>query len=337
MFRYTLEKPGSKHTCPACGHKKQFSRYIDTETGRYLADHAGRCNRESNCGYHFKPKDYFADNPHLRNDNGKNLIKPYIWTPAKPGIHRQAANRANGTQAVYEARIAARKPDFIDRQRLIASLGNYERNNFVQFLLGLFPFDPEAVWQAVSEYLIGTSPDGKAIFWQIDTKQKIRTGKLIAYDAATGKRRKDLSPNWIHAGLKKAGQLPETFDLKQCFFGEHLITKYPGRSIAFVESEKSAVIGSICKRVLPDLIWIACGGKSNFKAESLERLGRDRKILIFPDADGFEKWQAIASDASKSGLRVKVSDLIERCATDAEKAKGYDLADYLIGLQRPRR
>ncbi|MEO7658012.1 MAG: DUF6371 domain-containing protein [Pyrinomonadaceae bacterium] len=325
----TLEKYkglGSRHTCPACGAKKKFVRYVD-EAGRYLADQVGRCNRESNCGYHFKPKDYFTENPAFQNVSKMSVF---------PGLLRQGSKRENCSQAIYEAHTQIKRPDTIDKRHLIESLDNYDQNAFVHFLLGLFPFDAGDVWQAVSEYLIGTGRNGEAIFWQIDAKKRIRTGKLIAYDPATGKRRKDRSPNWIHSTLKKAGQLPEAFELQQCFFGEHLLSKYPGRPIAFVESEKSAVIGSLCKRVFPDLVWIACGGKSNFKVESLARLGRDRTILIFPDADGFEKWQAIASDASKSGLRVKVSDLIETSATDAEKAKGYDLADYLIARQLRR-
>jgi len=317
---------GSRHTCPACGAKKMFVRYVD-EAGRYLADNVGRCNRESNCGYHYKPKDYFASNQGFGN---------FHKTSSFPRVLRQGPNRESGSQDIYSPKIAARKPDYIERRHLIGSLSNYSQNDFVQFLLGLFPFDPEDVNAAVNEYRIGTSPNGNTIFWQIDQKEKIRTGKLIAYDRATGKRRKDVSPNWIHSEMKKVGTLSPDFELEQCFFGEHLLQKYPGRPIAFVESEKSAAIGSLCKRVFPDLVWLACGGKSNFKAESLARLERDRTILIFPDADGFEKWQAIASDAAKLGLRVKVSDLIERRATDAEKGTGYDLADYLIARQLRR-
>jgi rubredoxin len=117
----TLEKYkglGSRHTCPACGAKKVFVRYVDTETGRYLADHVGRCNRESNCGYHFKPKDYFAENPHLRNGNYENLLKPQIWTPAKPGIHPAMPSGRNGSQGSYEN---LAKPDYIDKGHLLAT------------------------------------------------------------------------------------------------------------------------------------------------------------------------------------------------------------------------
>jgi len=256
-----------------------------------------------------KPKDYFAAN----SDTVKRC--------PKSGIARQGPFNKNSSQSVSEARILSKSPDFIPNDRLLGSLGNYERNAFVQFLLGLFPNDAGDVWQAVSEYLIGTSWDAKTIFWQIDQKHRIRTGKAFVYDRATGKRNKRINPFFVH---------PKDFNLEQCFFGEHLLAKYPGRPIAFVESEKTAILGSICKGVFPDLTWLACGGKSNFKAESLKRLGRDRKILIYPDADGYDKWQAIASEARSLGLAVKVSNLIEQRATDAEKAGGWDLADYLI-------
>lgn len=334
----TLEKfkgPGSRHTCPACGAKKMLVRYID-EAGRYLADHVGRCNRESNCGYHFKPKDYYGDNPGLRDNVFKNLTKPYIRSFQNSGISWQARKQANGSRAIYSQTIAARKPDVIDKRLLIASLSDYDRNAFVQFLLDLFPFDPEDVNAAVNEYKIGTGRNGEAIFWQIDERQQIRTGKLIAYDAVTGKRRKDRSPNWVHSAMKKAGQLPDSFELQQCFFGEHLITKYPGRAIAIVEAEKTAVIASICKRVFPDLVWIACGGLSNLKAENLSRIAKGRKLILFPDANGFDKWQAIATEAQKAGIAANVSDLLERLATSYQKRDGLDLADYLIAEQQTR-
>lgn len=319
----TLQKyggPGSRHTCPACGRKRKFSRYIDTETGRYIADHVGRCDRESSCGYHLKPGDHFAA-------NGEG------WKPGKSwqGRKRESVSRANDSQT-----IAKGKPDVIDKRYLIASLRGYELNAFVQFLFDLFPFDPEDVIAAVSEYKIGTGRNGEAIFWQIDTRQTIRTGKLIAYDQNTGKRRKDRSPNWIHSTMKHAGRLPNNYELQQCFFGEHLLTEYPVSPIAIVEAEKTAVIASICKGVFPDLIWIACGGLSHLKAEALSRIATGRKLILFPDANAFDKWQAIASEARKAGIAITVSDLLERHATEAEKRDGLDLADYLIAEQTRR-
>lgn len=323
----TLEKysgSASRHTCPACGRAKRFTRYIDAETGRHLADSVGRCDRESSCGYHLKPGEYYAAHGggSMRGSNS--------------GIAWQGRRRENGSHAIYSQRIEAKKPDFIDKRYLIGSLRDYDRNAFVQFLLELFRLDTQAVNAALKEYKIGTGRNGETIFWQIDQSNRIRTGKLIAYDPATGKRRKDRPPNWIHAAMKKAGRLPDSFELRQCFFGEHLLPKYPGRAIAIAEAEKTAVIASICKAVFPDMNWLACGGLSHLKAESIARIGQGRKVILFPDANGFDKWRAIASEASRLGVHVKVSDLLERLATDEQKAAGLDLADYLIDEQRKR-
>lgn len=62
---YSLQKYAgtqSRHTCPNCGGKRCFTRYID-EDGNYLSDEVGRCDHESACGYHYTPSDYFRDHP----------------------------------------------------------------------------------------------------------------------------------------------------------------------------------------------------------------------------------------------------------------------------------
>lgn len=56
-FKYQLEPyqgMKSRFSCPKCGQKKSFVRYIDTD-GNYLSDDVGRCNSEQWCGYHKKP------------------------------------------------------------------------------------------------------------------------------------------------------------------------------------------------------------------------------------------------------------------------------------------
>src|SRR5699024_6656243 len=61
-YRFTLEKysgQNSRYTCPKCKMKKEFTRYIDTESNQYIAEYVGRCNRLDNCEYHFPPREYF--------------------------------------------------------------------------------------------------------------------------------------------------------------------------------------------------------------------------------------------------------------------------------------
>lgn len=309
---YSLEKYkglSSRHTCPNCGKSKVFVRYVD-ELGRYLSPLVGRCNRESKCGYHFKPKQFLKKNP------------------TAIGEKNASTNPVRG-----KLRPVAVMHDCIEKHYLIDSLRNYERNAFVQFLHTLFPNNHCDVWRAVNDYLIGTTENGKTIFWQVDAKREIRTGKIIEYDSVTGKRVKHASPNWVHAVLKKSGRLKSDFELKQCFFGEHLLRLSPFRPIAIVEAEKSAIIASICKSTFPDFVWLACGGKSNLNTARLARLGSSRQIILYPDADGYTRWEKIASDARSTGLSVKVSTLIKKLATDAEKDNGNDIADYLISQQ----
>ncbi len=211
----------------------------------------------------------------------------------------------------------------------------------MQFLLGLFPFDAQDVWTSLAAYRIGTK-DGFTVFPTITKSGKVCKAKLIKFNTETGKRIKDgYSTSSLEYCLKKEGKIQsEFFTDKEVFFGEHLLSKYPDLPIAIVESEKSAVIGSICDGVFPEMVWLACGSGDWLKTERLLRLGRNRTIWLFPDADTngrwFSKWQRVASDARLHGLSVNVSDLIENRATDAERASGADLADYLICLQLER-
>lgn len=332
----------TRHTCPACGRAKKFTRYIDTETGQYLADHVGRCDRESSCGYHYKPKDYFADNFGSNEPFNYPKSSPlptkrirsnsaYTTTQAGAGIERIEHPKKVGTSPKYGSRgdcgqiAGIETPNYMSPVSVKETVCDYDRNNFVQFLLSIFPFEADLVWNAVKAYLIGTDNNGRTVFWQVDDRQKIRTGKAFAYNANTGKRDKTRPPYFLHPKID--------FKLRQCFFGEHILPKFPGLPVAIVESEKSAVVASIWKA---DMVWLACGGKSHLNAERMAKLGRERKIILYPDADSYEKWHQIALDARRLGLKVRVSDLIEKRATEAEKATGADLADYLIRDQQKR-
>jgi hypothetical protein len=300
----------SRYTCPNCHARRVFARYIN-ERGEYLNDSVGRCNRDSKCGYHFTPKMFYEANPNRSQRTIRTISQKSATVPAKQVFVRQLQ----------------KQPDYIDFGILLKTQTDLDRNSFVQFLLELFFEDTDLVRQTVKNYLIGTMRDGKTVFWQVDQERLTRTGKIIAYDRKTGKRRKDVSPTWTHSELKRARLLKENFNLTQCFFGEHLLED--GQQVAIVEAEKTAVIASMC---FPEFIWLACGSKQNLKAEKLKRLG-SRRILLYPDADGFELWREVARDACRLGLRINVSSLIEDCATDEQRANGYDLADYLIEEQ----
>lgn len=116
---------------------------------------------------------------------------------------------------------------------------------------------------------------------------------------------------------------PKDWELTQCLFGEHLLAQYPDRPVALVESEKTAVI---CAATMPEYVWLATGGKSQFN----ERLNvlKGREIIAFPDVDGFDTWTEKAKALPE--LNIKVSNLLQKEATDEEKEQHIDIADWLI-------
>jgi hypothetical protein len=302
--RYILEPykgMNTRYRCPKpnCGKGKTFSLYVDTETGEYIHPTVGRCNRESNCGHHYTPKQYFQD-----NNVSSDTTQPTEYKP-RPIIFKS-------------------KPvSFISFEVFKASLKAHETNHFVQFLIDLFGV--EVTSQLVSHYFIATSKywNGATVFWQIDTRGKIRTGKIMLYSPTTGKRTKEPFNhiNWVHKALKQ----PE-FELRQCLFGEHLLIDKT-KPVAIVESEKTAVIASV---YLPQFIWVAVGSLTNLNAEKC-RILKGRTVVLFPDLNGFKNWISRAKELSHLANFI-VSDLLERKATEAERKLGFDLADYLINF-----
>ena len=299
--RYILEPykgMNTRYRCPTCQQRdKTFSLYIDTETGEHIHPTVGRCNRESNCGHHYTPKQYFQDNNISFDTPQPKAYQPRPVTPRPKPV------------------------SFIPVEVFKASLKAHETNHFVKYLINLFGV--EVASKLVSRYFIATSNhwNGATVFWQIDTQGKVRTGKIMQYSPTTGKRVKNLElpVYWVHKALKQ----PE-FELRQCLFGEHLLIDKT-KPVAIVESEKTAVIASV---YLPQFIWVAVGSLTNLNAEKCSIL-KGRTITLFPDLNGFEKWSSKAKELSHLA-NFTVSDLLERKATEAEKKQGFDLADYLI-------
>lgn len=306
--KYELQKyrTGSKVNCPSCGHKKRFTLYIDTETGQPLHRTVGICDRESNCGYHYTPKQYFAD-------NGQPMQQRYAHVaPIAP---------------------IAKQPDYLPFG--LVEKSESTQSNFVSFLGTLF--DNGAIVQSLCQtYKLGATKQREVIFWQVDEQNKVRSGKIMRYDPTNGKRSKTQTTDWVHARMIKAKQLND-FNLVQCFFGQHLLIDN-AKTIAIVESEKTAII---CSGLMPNFIWLAAGSLHGLNIEKCKCL-KGRNVILFPDLSkqqtnrmtAFEVWSAKAIEISSAhGCKVVVSDLLEQNANEAERAQGLDIADYLISQQ----
>ncbi len=301
-YRFTLQPYKGWKTrfdCPSCGARRRFTRYIDTETGNYLDERVGRCDRVDSCGYHYTPKQFFEDNPLLGQS-----IELYRQVDVSPKPHTPKP--------------VSYIPEDIFRQ----SLRRYSENHLVFYLTRRFGAD--VAQDLVSCYRIGTSSHwgGATVFWQVDVTGKVRTGKVMLYDPEKGKRIKEPFShiNWVHSVL----QLSE-FNLQQCLFGEHLLASEPTKTVAVVESEKTALIASV---YLPQFVWLASGGLYNLSVEKCQVL-KGRNVVLFPDVNSLEKWREKAQELS-AVASVMVSEMLERGATAADRQQGIDLADYLV-------
>ena len=283
QYKYTLDKSSKKFTCPKC-HKKTFVKYTETETGNYFDEDFGRCDRESNCNYHNAP-----------NGDYKNTFE--VINISKP------------------------EPSFHDYDLVNQSKRNYEQNNFVKFLKTIFS-DFE-VKQAIQKYSIGTSKywKGATVFWQIDNLQKVRHGKILQYVPETGKRYKDKNGKPLIHSVRAVLQI-KNFNLCQCLFGLQLIANSLQKTIAIVESEKTAIIMSLFK---PEYIWLSTGGKGFFKYDMLLPI-KQFKIVAFPDKGEYKDWLNKATELNGFGFKIEVNDWLE----NSNYENGTDLADVYI-------
>ena len=311
IYRYQLEKyngTATKHRCPKCNREKTFTRYLDNVTNKCLDENVGRCDRLDNCGYHYKPKQFFADNPNYLDFNETKFYPTF-----KPQSHQ-----------------IERSPSFISLDSFKEFLGkDLGSNNFVKFLVSLVGLD--STKSLIERYYLTTSTlwDGATIFWQIDIYMKVRSGKVMLYDSITGKREKTKN-HWMHKVLN----LPD-FNLKQCFFGEHLL-KDKDKIVAIVESDKTAVIMS---HFLPQYIWISTSGKEGLNEEKFKVL-KGRSVILFPDLSKpdakescFEFWFKKANEFKKIAT-ISVSDYLERISIEKQKLEGWDIADYYIAFHK---
>ncbi len=329
----------TRHTCPSCGRKYSFTLYFDGQTHEPINRKVGKCNREIKCGYHYTPKQYFINNSSFQKYSVQiNPRKPFAQSHLERNGERLTSPSLNSQKVFFLSPNGESTRRGIEVREIGSEIPfHYLQNslsaesNFVSFLKNYF--SEEQIQKVFKNYLLGATKNKEVIFWQIDTTGKVRTGKIIQYNPETGKRIKHMSGaiDWVHNKLKKSGQLTEDFNLKQCFFGEHLLKIYSEKPVGIVESEKSAIIASC---ILPDMIWLAAGNLNGLSIEKCQIL-RDRNVILYPDLGAYEKWSEKAKMLNSPSLHgegegVRCSTLLENEANDTERANGLDIADFII-------
>ena len=335
-YRYILEKGSKKFICPVC-NKKTFVRYIDTETGKYLPEQYGRCDRESKCGYFLNPyEDGYAKK---------------IWEQEQKVT---GVTKVTVPKQKYFCTQQNPEPVFFDFETFKQTLQpeRYEKNIFIQNLFHRvqFPFEADEVTKVIQLYRLGTIVKGYRAgantFPFIDIKGNVRAVQVKQFDKqnhTTGTdflhsiiekhhtRNNKPLPEWLRAYTKQDKRIT-------CLFGEHLLSKYTSNPVALVEAPKTAVYGTLyfgSSETDTDLIWLAVYNKSSFSFDKLKVL-QGRFVYVFPDLskDGstFKEWESKAKEYENRlpGTRFIFSDLLEQLAPERDKSEGNDLADYLI-------
>lgn len=294
-----------KMRCPQCG-REGYKPYLYPD-GTIIDPVCGKCDHEGGCAYHLTPRDYFRENP---SEKGAHTVKK--WEP------RQLK------RIELEPSLVSRSMQHTDRNKLVAWLRS----------LPLTPTQREQLDYSLTMYMVGTTKDGGAVWWQVDENRVVRTGKVIRY-GDDGHRLKtadgtSIGFNWVHSILQRNGVIegPDKVELVQCLFGQHLLPLFPDAEIHLVESEKSALICSIFSDPNAKL-WLACGGMMLLNETRLQPLMKDgRTIVIYPDHDGWQKWNERCSTIHYDKL--VVSDYVERAWKEGVDASNADISDIIL-------
>lgn len=305
MPQFKLRKQTKKTFCPACGadakSRKTFRIYSD-ENGNTLSDLVGRCDRDSSCGYDFKPYDFLQKNKGFKLDKSR----PNVTPNPKPKSNSHPS-------------------------KLV--LSNLEKIPYLPDVNS-----PELIFK----YRLSQTKKGGLIYWQINEDGKIKGGKVMYYDSEGNRKKdEEYRQNWIHWLLKNrndCGVVGQHFVLEQCLFGLHLLPKFTekgGNTVMIVESEKTAVIMDYLTG--GNMLWLSCGalyGLENEGANKLEvihewkRSGtptEKRCVFLLPDsAEKAQNHWRIKANRFGFGI-LTVSELTG--INDPED--GSDIADYL--------
>ena len=299
-YRYQLEnkkltgKRQQKFTCPQCGRKKCFVRYIDTRNGnQYVADEVGKCDHQHSCGYHYTPGDYYRDHPGSVATLSQQTAK-HVWTP--PPL-----------------------PPFRPLSMAYVTRSHSPQSTFFQWMTNdvarRLAISPERLRQVYDDYMLGATRQSNVIFWQIDHLGQVHGGHIMQYHADGHRGGYQC---WTHVKLIRDGLLPQDWQLYQCLYGQHLLSRRPDDHVCIVESEKTALIMAACQ---PKFLWLATAGSGGLSPEKVQCL-QGRRVTLFPDSGCYDKWSRQMQQTS--GINYNVDRQLESYPPNT------DLCDVLL-------
>jgi hypothetical protein len=210
--------------------------------------------------------------------------------------------------------------------RSLIDLCRSDESYLCRQMMATYGLTAEQMHQAADRYCLGCSKSGKPIYWMIDDNGICRDGHI--------------ADSWVSQMLKlRYPDLARYVQPRHCLFGLHLLSPAyqsllpsDGRlPICIVEKESSAIILS---EVYTQSLWMAYVCPANFNEHLLAPL-RGRQVILFPNADttmsNYLYAMEIADQAQhRYQLDVTVQSLLEVHASDDQKLRKIDLADYYL-------
>lgn len=362
MYRYSLDST-KKFVCPSCGQTNKFVRYMDRTTGKYLSGKYGKCDRQDNCSYWEKPKKNFIN-------DADGLVKEIL---------KDLGNSDSLDSGKY-----LRLFHNIDYKMYYDNQLNHFNICSNTLLFGLIElFGADKVQEVYNKYKLGRFFDG-GIIYPYYYDNALKTAKIMFYTENLH-RNKFKNPMWLHSfktydftgynGLMDIADnpffdteyeyylkhpdeyidedeedIPRKFNLCIPLFGWDLLKQFPDKTICVVESEKTAIICSIC---FPEFNWLATGSKNNLQPYKFNYYS-GRTWLFFPDLGMDSKTQVSTTDYWKQQVKRisekysmfdyfidfvpepltpdnNLSDVFQQYTFNSNAVKhGYDVADFIL-------
>ena len=359
-------------TCPDCGRTGKFSPYIDTVTMRPVDDRTcGRCNRLSNCGYHLPPRMVAPLLSPQGGKTAMPVLLPHGggWEGASEFYEKM--RRACEQSQPWGSHLVTWLRTQFPRDAVAAALKRYRVGGTPDGATLWWQIDEQGRVHT-GKAMLYNPLTGHRVKEQgpplIPPRGEDRGASTPPPRGRVGGG--SFPVNWAHR-MRLYGE-PSDLVVPQCLFGEHLInvdvnvndnchpedihreaqstlsfssslalqggkTAMPEYSplgeiegAAIVESEKTALIMSL---VCPDKVWLATGGKANFKESMLWPL-LGHEVAVYPDADALRDWYARAVGMNRTlGTRLHIPtwyyNLMDH---DEARREGLDLADVVLSF-----
>ena len=335
--------------------KKKGVRYLglcpfhqDRHLGSFVVYPKGKCYKCFQCGAKGGVVDFLKNHEHL------SFPDAIRWLGKKYNIETDMQD-FNYTPPPPRPKPEPLKMLVLPKWLMANTLLNVERSTLVQWIRTGINWDPlqrARIDQALNDYAVGCSKQGMTVFWQMDEKGQLRTGKMMRYKA-DGHRDKSQGYNfdWIHSSLARhrdpeTGRMtdeppyphpdlynPDRQEMKSCYFGLHLLNQYKRKGIdqtvCIVESEKTALLMAIAYGNNTKQVWMACGGLENLSPDKLAPItAQGRHVILYPDRDGIDKWQAKKAQLGLLSVDVDTTPVTKWWRdVDGDKA---DIADVII-------